>query len=98
MILFFLPIVGALIDGLMTFWALGRFGDSIESNPVILALKKRIGRSAAFLPVFVSAPAALIGKYYIGDDFLIALAAICWLPVFWNIATLIIMFRKSRET
>lgn len=98
MILLLLPILGAMIDGALTFWALGRFGDSIESNPAILALKKRIGRSAAFLPVFVAAPAALIGKYYIGDYFLIALAAICWLPVFWNIFTLIAMFRRSRES
>ena len=97
MLLFFLIIIGAALDGAITFWAIGRFGISIEWNEIVIALYKKVGRIAAFLPLLWAVPFALFSKFFFmdGDGVLIGVVIVVWLPVFWNVIVLFIMRRRS---
>jgi hypothetical protein len=79
---------GVLVDMALTRWAIKRFGESAESNPVVLYLHRKFGDIGLALPPTIAFLFALGLLWLLGTSALTTFALVMWAPVLWNLIML----------
>lgn len=84
MLMLSLIVLGGTADSAITFYGMRRFGDVIESNPIIVWLHGRVGLLSSLAPLVVSLVVAALVWLFALSAVAYAFALIFWAPVPWN--------------